>query len=309
MQRMTLTFLSGFAALTATTTFAADLGPLIAPVDLIETTEQPIVLDIRGKGFDAGHIEGAVSAPYSFFRGPADNPGQVPAIEQLEILYERLGLDLTRPVVVVSQGNTDTDFGASARVYWTLKSSGFTDLSILNGGATAWVNAGFPLATQTLQPTPTDIEVTWSDTWTADTVAVERVVAGEGRGKLIDARPTAFFEGKNVHNAAARPGTLPEAQNLPYTEFFRSGATAISNDLDVSELKATLGIKSGDPVVSFCNTGHWAATNWFAMSELAELENVKLYPGSMVEYSQTDSEMQNQPGLISTFINQITGGN
>ena len=309
MKRIKLTLLSCFAAITATTAFAADLGPLITPVDLIETTEQPIVLDIRGEGFDAGHIEGAVSAPYSLFRGPADNPGQVSAVEQLEILFEKLGLDPMRPIVIVSQGSTDTDFGASARVYWTLKSSGFTELSVLNGGATAWVNAGFPLTTQTLLPTPTDIEVMWSETWTADTAAVERFVAGEGRSKLIDARPTTFFEGKNAHNAAARPGTLPGAQSLPYTEFFRSGATAISNDMDVSELKATLGIEVGDAVVSFCNTGHWAATNWFAMSELAGLENVKLYPGSMVEYSQTDGEMQNQPGFISNFINQITGGN
>jgi thiosulfate/3-mercaptopyruvate sulfurtransferase len=309
MKRITLTLLSGFTALTATTAFAADLGPLIAPADLIATSEQPIVLDIRGEGFETGHIEGAVSAPYSLFRGPADNPGQIPAVEQLEILFERLGLDPMRSVVIVSQGDTDTDFGAAARVYWTLKSSGFTELSVLNGGATAWVNAGFPLAIQTSQPIPTDIDVMWSNTWTADTAAVERVVAGEGGGKLIDARPAAFFEGKNAHAAAARPGTLPGAQSLPYTEFFRPGATAISNDIDVSELKTSLGIEAGDAVVSFCNTGHWAATNWFAMSELAGLENVKLYPGSMVEYSQTDGEMQNQPGLISNFINQITGDN
>ncbi len=309
MQRVTLTFLSGFAALSATTALAADLGPLIAPADLIETSEQPIVLDIRGEGFDVGHIEGAVAAPYALFRGPADNPGQVPTVAQLETLYEGLGLDPMRPVVIVSQGDTDSDFGASARVYWTLKSSGFTELSVLNGGATAWVNAGFPLTTQTVQPTPTDIVVTWNDTWTADTAAVERVVAGEVRGKLIDARPTAFFEGKKAHAAAARPGTLPGAQSLPYTVFFRPGATTISNDMDVSELKAALGIEAGDAVVSFCNTGHWSATSWFAMSELAGLENVKLYPESMVEYSQTDGEMQNQPGLIANFINQITGGN
>ncbi len=106
----------------------------------------------------------------------------------------------------------------------------------------------------------------WSETWTADTAAVERVVAGEGGGKLIDARPTAFFEGKNSHTAAARPGTLPGAQSLHYTEFFRPGATAIRNDKDVSELKATLGNEAGDPVVSLCNTGHCAGPHWFGMS-------------------------------------------
>jgi thiosulfate/3-mercaptopyruvate sulfurtransferase len=38
--------------------------------------------------------------------------------------------------------------------------------------------------------------------------------------------------------------------------------------------------------ISFCNTGHWAATNWFAMSEVLGHKNVILYAGSMVDWSQ-----------------------
>jgi thiosulfate/3-mercaptopyruvate sulfurtransferase len=59
--------------------------------------------------------------------------------------------------------------------------------------------------------------------------------------------------------------------------------------------------------VSFCNTGHWAATDWFALSELAGIENVKLYPDSMVAYSKTDNEMANTPGLIGNLLRQVTG--
>jgi len=36
--------------------------------------------------------------------------------------------------VVVSSGKDVTDFGAAARVYWTLKVLGLKELSILNGG-------------------------------------------------------------------------------------------------------------------------------------------------------------------------------
>ncbi|MGY9049684.1 hypothetical protein P775_28440 [Puniceibacterium antarcticum] len=308
MQRIILSIATGLAALVATTALAKDLGPLITPAELVQEAQGPLILDIRAKGYEQGHIDGAVLAPYGLFRGPDNNPGAVPPVADLEATYEKLGLDPARPVVIVSQGDTDTDFGASARVYWTLKSSGFSDLSILNGGATAWVNAGLPLSTDAVTPTATDLDITWNDTWTADIAAVERVVAGEDSGKLIDARPPAFFEGKMAHEAAARPGTLPGAQSLPYTEFFRPGATAIGADTDVAALRAKLGIEPGDAVVSFCNTGHWAATDWFAMSELAGIENVKLYPGSMVEYSQTDGDMQNQPGLLRNLLNQITGG-
>ncbi|WP_415182333.1 sulfurtransferase [Phaeovulum sp.] len=311
MQRILLPFLGGLAALGVSSALAGDLGPLITPAELVAAggAQAPVILDIRAKGFDQGHIEGAISAPYGLFRGPAENPGAVPPLAQLEATYEQLGLAPERPVVIVSQGDTDTDFGAAARVYWTLKSSGFGDLAVLNGGATAWVNAGLPLSTAAVTPAPTDLHITWQDAWTADTPAVARVVAGTDQGKLIDARPTPFFEGQKAHEAAARPGTLPGAQSLPYTEFFRPGATAIGADSNGADLKARLGISTGDEVVAFCNTGHWAATDWFALSELAGIENVKLYPGSMVEYSQTDGEMANQPGLLANLLNQLAGGN
>ena len=28
--------------------------------------------------------------------------------------------------------------------------------------------------------------------------------------------------------------------------------------------------------ISYCNTGHWAATNWFVLSEVAQVDSVKL---------------------------------
>ncbi|WP_226623424.1 sulfurtransferase [Alloyangia pacifica] len=303
---------AAISGLTATGALAADLGPLVTPAELdtaLAAESAPVVLDIRGDGYEDGHIAGAVSAPYGLFRGPKDNPGATVPVDQLETTYEELGLAPDAPVVIVSQGDTDTDFGAAARVYWTLKSSGFTELSILNGGAQAWVNTGLPLSKDAVTPEPTELDITWNDAWTAETPEVADVVDGGHEALLLDARPAAFYEGKKAHGAAAKPGTLPGAENYAYTQFFQSGATAIGQIADVQELKASLGIADGEEVVSFCNTGHWAATNWFALSEMAGIESVKLYPGSMVEYSQTGRDMQNAPGLFKNLLNQVTGGN
>ena len=299
--------LASFVGLWSAPAFSGDLSPLITPSELASTTESPLILDIRANGFELGHIAGAVSAPYSLFRGPAENPGQVPPTGQLEAIYEISGLEPSSAIVIVSHGDSDTDFGAAARVYWTLKSSGFTELSVLNGGLLAWTNAGLPLSKDVITPKPTQLDITWDDTWSVSTQEITQMASGEIQGKLIDARTPAFFMGKKAHKSAARPGTLPNAQNLPYTNFFGSGTTALKESIDVASLKSTLGIEAGDAVVSFCNTGHWAATDWFAMSEVAGIENVKLYPGSMVEYSQTDGEMKNQPSLIRNLLNKLTG--
>jgi len=288
---------------------AATFGPLVAPAELAERLDEvaPVVLDIRGDAYAEGHIDGAVSAPYSLFRGPKENPGQVPDVATLEGHFESLGLSPDRAVVIVTDGATDTDFGAAARVYWTLKSTGFTDLSILNGGVAGWQAAGQTLSDEPGNLPATELDITFSDAWTADTDDVLAATRGEIDSLLLDARPEEFYQGQKGHGAAAKPGTLPGADNLVYTSFFDEGASAIDSRIDAPSLMETLGVENGQEVVSFCNTGHWAATNWFALSEVAGLDNVKLYPGSMVEYSNAGHEVANAPGLVGNFINKLRG--
>lgn len=288
---------------------ANTFGPLVTPAELSAQLQQanPIILDIRGDDHAKAHIPGAVSAPYSLFRGPKDNPGQILEAAVLEERYEALGLEIERPIVIVPVGKTDTDFGAAARVYWTLKSTGFSDLSILNGGAIAWESAGLPMDNNPVAPVPTELSISFSGDWTANTQQVAAVTRGETDALLLDARTEPFFQGEKAHPAAARPGTLPGAENYAYTSFFDDGSAAMSEISDAVSLRDKLGIKGGEDVVSFCNTGHWAATNWFALSEVADVENVKLFPGSMVEYSNTDNEMANTPGVLKNFLNKATG--
>lgn len=288
---------------------AATYGPLVSPqelaADLAET--RPIILDIRDDDYATGHIPGAVSAPYSQFRGPADNPGQLLDEDTYEQRFEALGLDPERPVVIVPEGRTDTDFGAAARVYWTLKSSGFTDLSILNGGLAGWRAAGNPLDTSIEKPEPTELDISFSKQWTAETAEVAAASRDEVDALLLDARPDDFFEGRTSHDAAYKPGTIPGAQNYVYTSFFNEDSAAMSAIPDSDALREQLGVEEDQEIVSFCNTGHWAATNWFALSEVAGIDNVKLYPGSVVEYSNAGLEMENTPGVFQNFLNRITG--
>ncbi|MDG0981066.1 MAG: rhodanese-like domain-containing protein [Tateyamaria sp.] len=304
-----LTYSLAAGLLSASIASADYLKPLMNPAELSNSLDQanPIILDIRGDAYQDGHIPGAISAPYGLFRGPKNNPGQLLDEDVLEERFEALGLELDRPVVVVSEGKTDTDFGAAARVYWTLKSTGFEDLAILNGGKQAWEQAGYAIDKTNITPKPTELDITFSPQWTATTEQVVSVTKEEVDSLLLDARPASFYEGDKSHGAASRPGTLPGAENYYYASFFNDGSAAISSDIDVQALKITLGLEEDQEIVSFCNTGHWAATNWFALSEVAGIENVKLYPGSMVEYSNLDLPMENTPGVVENLLNSILG--
>lgn len=288
---------------------STDFGPLISVQDLVATQAEvdPLVIDIRAAnedGYAGGHIAGAVSAPYGLFRGPAENPGQLVPEDKLTEVLRSLGVTTDRPTVVVHQGSNETDFGAAARVYWTLKSSGVSQLAILNGGINAWTEAGEALEKTIVTPTPSDITVSFSDQWLATSDEVLAVVNGEQNALLLDARPEEFWSGQTSHAAAAKPGTLPQSKYFTHSTWFGGGPVIVDADA-ARDLAAQQGFTDESEIVSFCNTGHWAATNWFALSELAGIENVKLYPESMVGWSNKGYEMANVPGLLQNLWTQI----
>jgi thiosulfate/3-mercaptopyruvate sulfurtransferase len=65
------------------------------------------------------------------------------------------------------------------------------------------------------------------------------------------------------------------------------------------------GLPTEQPTISFCNTGHWAATNWFVLSEVLGQKDVKLYPESVVAWSHAGLAMDNVPGRLAQFWLQL----
>ncbi len=289
MKRIFLTAIA--AALAATSAQAAgDWQKLLTPDDLAAMDDVAIV-DIRSpEEYGAGHLAGAVNAPYGKWRGPADNPGAVIGDDALTAVLQNAGLEREDKVVVVSSGEDQTDFGAAARVYWTLKSAGFSEIAILNGGISAWTAEGEPLSTEAVAVEPSDQTFTLSDQWMVDANDVASMVNGESKGTLIDARPDPFFKGETKHKVAVKAGTLKGAESLPFEKWFDGGDVKITDPAHAAEIAKDMGAGEDEEIVSFCNTGHWAATNWFALSELAGKENVKLYPESMVGWVKNGGE-------------------
>jgi thiosulfate/3-mercaptopyruvate sulfurtransferase len=273
---------------------AAEWQKLLTPQGLATLAAAgPVrILDIRpaqggGPSYAGGHVPGAVSAPYASWRGPAENPGAPLSDAALTERLRSAGIDLATAVVVVHQGADQSDFGAAARVYWTLKSAGVARIAILNGGHAAWAAAGLPVSTEPVVPARTTVTATLSPQWTATVEEVRAASEGTGRAVLVDARPEAFFRGQQKHDAAAAGGTLRGAVNLVHERWFAPQQTAISApEPAIGRARELAAEANGAPIVSFCNTGHWAATNWFALSEIAGLDNVKLYPESMVGYTR-----------------------
>lgn len=297
MKHMTALVLALSAAVFSASAFAAQ--PLLSPAELqAKLSDANVrVIDIRDpKSYAANHIPGAVNAPYGTWRGPASNPGELPALPNLTTLVQSLGLTPSTHAVIVSSGSDATDFGASARVYWTLKVLGLKELSVLNGGVKGWTSSGLPQNNQVVKVAASSFQPQIDKSLVATKEElVARVKAGDAA--LIDARPAEFFRGDTRHVAASIPGTLQGAVNVEHDKWFAPGTSTFVNTEQAQKVASSSPIDPAKESVSFCNTGHWAATNWFAISEVLGQKNVKLYPGSMVEWSKDASglPMSNVP--------------
>jgi thiosulfate/3-mercaptopyruvate sulfurtransferase len=298
----TLSFLVASIAFAAQS-FAAQA--LLSPQELQAKLNDPQVriIDIRdAKTFAADHIPGAVHASYRDWRGPDSSPGELPPLPKLTKLVQSLGLTPATHAVVVSSGADASDFGASARVYWTLKVLGLKELSVLNGGVKAWSAAKLPMSKDENLIATSRYEPQLDASLIATTQEVaQRIKSGDS--VLIDARPEAFFNGETRMALAKVPGTLPGAVNLRHDKWFANGSSEFVPLAQARQIAAASPIDPAKETVSFCNTGHWAATNWFAMSEVLGQKNVKLYPGSMTEWSRDPSlPMQNVPSRFAQLV-------
>src|SRR5690625_4525375 len=279
------------------------VSPVLTVTELKDLLDQPDVrvLDIRApQDYAAGHIPGAVNTPYGAFRGPAENAGALRSEQELTDLLRQAGIDTSSHVVVAHAGSNQTDFGAAARVYWTLKVGGLQQLSVLDGGTLAWQAAGEALETATPAISPSKFSYRYQQEQLVDTEALAAAVKAGQAPLLLDARPEAFFKGEQRVDAAARYGTLPDAQVLEHASFFAADGKTLKSPDELRAMARDANVID-TPAVSFCNTGHWAATNWVVLSEVAGNSQVKLCPQSIVEWSKPDLPMDNQPARLKAL--------
>lgn len=282
-----------FSAALAASAAGAHAEPLVSPAWLNSHLHDSnlVVLDIRSaidgskpETFAQGHIPGAVHSDYdkAGWRVTRNNvPFSVPTTPELEKLIGDLGIDESSHVVVVPAGVNVLDFGSAARTYWTLKYAGVRDVSILDGGLAAWKAAGYAFDKGAHVPSPAIFTATINTSILALASDVE-TIEHNGGATLIDARPASFFLGKEKAPAAQAYGHIPGAVDVDSAEFYDPQTNKLRPKAD---LAAIAGKLPAGAAVTYCNTGHWASTDWFVLHEVLGHTNAKLYAGSMVEWT------------------------
>lgn len=288
-------------------------GPVVSAEWLQQNLDAVVVLDVREnlKDFSSapvfrkdektgaqvlstvgGHIPGALAVDFGKVRVKRkveghEIVGMLPDKAQFEALMQSLGLNAGKPIVITSPGADLNEVEAAARLYWSLKYYGEDALALLDGGNAAWLQAGYPVTS--------DAAVAATGNWTAKAdrrevlaETADVLAATKDGTQLVDARPANQYFGVFFKKPTVKAGGhVAGAKNMPPDLRSRSNGKAqvfLSAD-EYRKIYAGLGIDVAAPTVTYCNTGHLASGAWFIQSEILGNKNVRLYDGSMAEWT------------------------
>lgn len=254
-----------------------------------------VVIDTRNIKIDAeskmeylaGHIPCAVHSDYAKdgWRMKVEGiPGMLPPVDKLEKLIGGLGIDNDTHVVIAGAGKQAKDFATAARIYWTFKVLGHDRVSILDGGAAAYAQVKTNVIEKGDQSRPSKIFK--GELQTEMLVSAEELSKTLDEGTLpVDYRSSDMYLGINKSGKVKRNGTLPGAVNLPRSWLTVNNKGKLRIPEALRELYAAARVPTEGKQIAFCNTGHDAAIGWFVSSEILGNKEVKLYDGSLAEWS------------------------
>ncbi|MBI3149673.1 MAG: sulfurtransferase [Betaproteobacteria bacterium] len=286
---------------------------LIAPETLAPMLahDELVILDCRHSLADLGMGERAYAKSHipgaHFFHLDRDLSGPMnggngrhplPARDLMAERFARVGIDPRTQVVAYDQ-----DTGAmAARAWWMLRWLGHQHVAILDGGLSAWVEAGLPLTTTVPETLRRDFRAQPGD---LPMVAAEVLaLLDDAASCLIDARAADRFRGENETLdpvAGHIPGALNRhfGLNLGADGRFKSPACLRAEYLEL------LAGRSPNRVVHQCGSGVTACHNLLAM-EAAGLRGSRLYAGSWSEWI-TDPRRPITKGAASAPVHDKSG--
>jgi len=238
------------------------------------------------KPFDDGHIPGArflSSKEILTTRNGVAN--ELPATADLQKVFEQLGVGDTGRIVIYGENSGML----AARVYFTLDYLGHGDrAALLDGGIEKWKAEKLPVETQPVKPEPAKFTPHPQPQIVAELDAVRdlsRMAANDADANvsIIDARP----EEQYVGNQTQRTGHIPGAANVYWlTHLLSRENPTMKPASELSKIYEAAGLKAGQKVITYCNTGMQASHAYFTLKYLGY--DVRMYDGSFSEWSSAE---------------------
>lgn len=236
------------------------------------------IIDARAslRDYLQGHIPNALYLNTETLRiSQGGVPAQLLPPERIAEILEAMGVGNEHTVVVYSSSGEGDFFAHATYVAFVLEWLGHRSVGVLDGGIEKWRAEGRPMTQSfprfpkaTFKPNP-------QNQLLVDAAALQNALQA-GQATPLDARAPAAYQ----------QGHIPTARNA----FLRNNlqGDTVLTWRSPEALRAMLeGMQvSGDqPVVAYCTSGREASQLWFTLRHVLKLPNVKIYPGSWIDWT------------------------
>lgn len=229
--------------------------------------------------YDAAHIPGARFFDIDAISDPRSGlPHMAPQPEMFISRMRAMGIGDGHQVVVYD----NSAVRSAARVWWTFRLMGKTDVAVLDGGFGKWQAEGHPV--EDMPPVTRDRHMT-IQRQAALVRDVTQVAAASKLAdhQIVDARAAERFRGEAAEpREGLRSGHIPGSRNLPFGQLYNAdGTMKHPGDLRAAFLAA--GVDLDQPVITTCGSGVTAASLFLALDRIGH-RNHSLYDGSWSEW-------------------------
>jgi thiosulfate/3-mercaptopyruvate sulfurtransferase len=234
--------------------------------------------------FEAAHIP---DADFLDLQGEFSDPTtrlrfMMPPVEHLAAAFGRHGLSNNNRAVLYSVG---TPMWAT-RFWWMLRSLGFDNAAVLDGGLDAWKADNLPLESGAAKGYPPAVFTANPRAGLfADRHAVKAAI-GARDSVTINALGPQYHRGLEP-SRYGRPGRIPGSVNVPAATLTDATKRLVSTS-DAEARFAAQGVTKDKQVIAYCGGGISATVDLFLLHQLG-YDNLTLYDGSMGEWARDDT--------------------
>ena len=239
------------------------------------------IVDMRTKGYEEGHIPGAVLLRNEDIRDAHHPPTFLPGVPEFERLMGRLGIDnSTRVIAYDDRGGI-----YAARLWWILNYHGHANIALLNGGWVKWTRESRATSTDMPAVATRTFSATPSPAWLATASDVVSAIGRPGV-KIVDARTQAEIEGKDLRGIR-HGGFIPSSIPVYWEDAFDPELKAFKPAPELERLYRDKGILPSHEVIAYCQVGMRASHDLFVL-HLLGYDKLRCYYGSWEEWGNRD---------------------
>jgi len=246
-------------------------------------TGRPYTVVSGRADYDSGHIPGSAFIDLQAALSDNGSPYRftLPPPADLAERFGRLGIGEGTRAILYSRENIQW----STRIWWMLRSIGFDNAAILDGGWTKWQLEGRPVSTEPVTyPTVPCIARPRSGLFCGrDKV---KAAIGDASVCTVNALAPDLHSGENVRYG--RPGRIPGSVNVPARELLDPKTLALPSADAAEAAFAAVGAEPSKRSIVYCGGGIAATLDAFLMHQLG-YRDIAVYDNSMSEWAADET--------------------